>query len=83
MEYKCKLEKLDKLTCKDSADISLCTKCQSFDCSNPIENVTISMFGVNTGIRVYVTRTSVFGVKQCEGFSSRGKSEQEEDDDED
>jgi hypothetical protein len=41
------------------------------------------MFGVNTGIRVYVTRTSVFGVKQCEGFSSRGKSEQEEDDDED
>lgn len=84
MEYKCRLEKLDKITTKDSKDLSLCSVCHSCDCSNPIQNVQISMFGVNTTIRAYVTNTNYFGVKQCEGFSSRQSVDiDEKDQDED
>ena len=83
MEYKCRLEKLTSIQTKDSNDLSLCSKCHSFDCSNPIENITISMFGINTKIRAYVTINGTYGVKQCEGFSSRNKLDSEEDNDED
>ena len=42
------------------------------------------MFGINETIRVYVTSTNYFGVKQCEGFSSRQSVDlDEKDEDED
>lgn len=70
MEYKCKLERLDRISSKeDNENISLCSKCSSLDCSNPIQNVSISIFGINTRIRAYVTPNSVFAVKSCEGYS--------------
>lgn len=83
MEYKCRLEKLDKISCSDHIDLSLCTKCCSFDCSNPIENMSISFFGIQKEVRVFVTPNSVYGVKQCEGFSSKSMSELEEEHEED
>lgn len=83
MEYKCKLEKIDKISSNDHLDISLCSKCHSFDCSNPIENVSISFFGIQKEIRAFITPNCIYGVKQCEGFSSRSKLDSEEENDED
>jgi|LauGreDrversion4_2_1035121.scaffolds.fasta_scaffold01463_14 hypothetical protein len=71
MEYKCNLERLNKITQPDKDKISLCTKCKSIDCSNPIENMSISIFGIMTTIRVYVTTNSIFAVKNCDGYSIR------------
>jgi|688.fasta_scaffold521475_2 hypothetical protein len=79
MEYKCRFERLDKIKTDDLKKISLCTECHSFDCSNPIQNVTISVFGINKTIRAYVTPNNTYGVQDCEGFSCHSSIEEEDD----
>jgi hypothetical protein len=81
MEYRCRFEKLDKLRSINHEEISLCSNCKSYDCSNPIENMTISVLGINREIRVFVTANSVYGVKQCEGYSTSSSVDSEEDED--
>jgi hypothetical protein len=83
MEYKCRLERLDKINQPDAQKISLCSKCTSMDCSNPIENVSVSIFGIMKNIRAYVTPNSVFAVKNCDGYSIKEDSEDTEDNNED
>lgn len=79
MEYKCKLDRLDKISQPDVNKISLCSNCTSADCSNPIENVSVSIFGIMKNIRAYVTPNSVFAVKNCDGYSIREDIEDIED----
>lgn len=83
MEYKCRLERLDKISQPDPVKISLCSKCTSMDCSNPIENVSVSIFGIMTNIRAYVTPNSIFAVKNCDGYSIREDVDDIEEDNED
>lgn len=79
MEYKCRLERLEKIKTSSKEDLSLCTNCASFDCSNPIENVSISIFGIMHNIRAYVTPNSVYVVKSCDGYSLSSIGDEEDD----
>lgn len=83
MEYKCRLERLDKIKSEKKEDLSLCTNCSSYDCSNPIENISISIFGIMSNIRAYVTPTSIYAVKSCDGYSVSSVGEDCDKDDED
>lgn len=78
MEYKCRLERLDKINSHKKDDLSLCTKCSSSDCSNPIENISISIFGIISSIRAYVTPNSIYAVKSCDGYSVSSIDEENE-----
>lgn len=68
MNYPCKTHPLTVLA--DSRAKTLCDTCKSRDCENPIEKRDVSIIGVNKRMRVYVTKTSIGIVVQCDGFVS-------------
>jgi len=81
LEYKTQLISLNKLV--DSEIIkegTLCDACKSFDCSNPIVYLTVSVLGVNKKMRVWKnsnTRSAVIG---CEGFRKSSVNDDEVED---
>ncbi|MFA5598959.1 MAG: hypothetical protein WDA06_00045 [Phenylobacterium sp.] len=69
MEYKIKTITVEKLLVSyDGVVTSLCDKCGSLDCSNIVENRTISIFGKNETHKVIKRGKSFFFVVECEGF---------------
>lgn len=69
MEYKASLLPLNKMVDAKLFDNgTLCDNCCSYDCSNPIINLTISVVGVNKKMKVWKTATSRFAVMSCDGF---------------
>ena len=69
MEYNCKCFLINKLVINEKGNMdSLCTKCKSQDCSNPIEIRKISIFGVVKKSRLFVRGTEPMIVIQCEGY---------------
>ena len=48
----------------------LCTDCLSPDCTNPIEEHTVSVMGVPTKMRLYVINNMYRRVIDCKGYLS-------------
>ena len=61
---------------------TLCDQCCSFDCSNPIVNLTVSVIGVNKRMKVWKTNTNRFAVVNCEGFRKDSAYSENENEDE-
>lgn len=81
MEYKASLFPLNKISdAKIVENGTLCDKCCSFDCSNPIVNLTVSVIGVNKKMKVWKTSTNRFAVVNCDGFRKDSLSSESEDD---
>jgi len=80
LEYKAQLLSLNKLVDSDLIkDGTLCDGCKSFDCSNPIVYITVSVLGVNKKMRVWRNGNSRNAVIACEGFRKTTVSEEEAD----
>lgn len=68
-KYECKKISIDKLPVGNKGVVlPLCNLCQSGDCENPIEECYISVFGVNTKYRLFVSNNNKKMVIACEGF---------------
>ena len=69
MEYHCKYIQMNKLLVDHTGPIeSICTKCKSEDCSNPIEKRKMSVFGITKECRFFVRGSDPMFVIQCEGY---------------
>jgi len=70
MEYQCRTVNLNKMLLSHKGPIdSLCTRCKSEDCGNPIEIRKISFFGIAKEHRFFVRSGEPMAVVQCEGYS--------------
>lgn len=69
MEYNCKTIQLN--TVLNGIANPLCDKCRSKDCSNPIEKMDVSVFGVIRSLRVYNRGMSPRLVISCDGFITK------------
>lgn len=70
MQYKCKTVPLSKLILTPKGILKpLCTDCQSRDCDNPIESISISILGKEEKMRVWNSRSTTSMVVQCEGYN--------------
>lgn len=68
--YKCKLIPLDRLPIGPMGPIvPLCNNCETKDCSNPIEPVSVTVFGSKVNWKVYKKKGGTSIVAQCEGYS--------------
>lgn len=80
LEYKTQLVSLNKLV--DSSlikDGTLCDGCKSFDCSNPIVYLTVSVLGVNKKMRVWKNGNNRSAVISCDGFRKTSVNDDEAD----
>jgi len=69
MEYKCQTVNMSRMIVTSKGFISpLCERCNSQDCSNPIEKTDVSILGVVKKVKVYNRGTSPRFVIQCEGY---------------
>lgn len=70
MEYKCEIVSASKLIATPLGFISsLCDKCKTLDCSNPIEKKKMSVIGIQKEVRVLVRGGFDYYVCSCQGFS--------------
>ena len=46
----------------------LCNDCHNPDCTNPIKEMTVSVFGINKKYRFWVDRNVVRQVVSCRGY---------------
>jgi len=69
MEYRCKMISFSSLNVSPYGFIMpLCDKCQSRDCTNPIENIETSILGVVKKVKLYNRGNNPKVVVECEGF---------------
>jgi hypothetical protein len=69
MEYRCQTINMSRMIVSSKGFLSpICERCNSQDCSNPIEKTEISILGVTKKVKVYSRGTSPRLVVQCEGF---------------
>ena len=69
MQYKCKTVSVSQLIATYSGFVkSLCDRCKSYDCSNPIEKRRISIVGITKEIRVYSSGDNASFVVDCQGY---------------
>ena len=69
MEYKCQTVNMSRMIVTSKGFISpLCERCNSQDCSNPIEKTDVSILGVVKKVKVYNRGVSPRFVIQCEGY---------------
>jgi hypothetical protein len=80
MQYRCALRSFTKFAGDPTSFSTLCDKCCTQDCDNPIEFVSISIVGKTSKHKVYRTATGIHQVVQCDGFSVDGDSEDNEED---
>jgi len=78
MQYHCTLKSLSTFVGDPKKFITLCDKCQTYDCENPIEFVSISILGVASKHRIYKNSTGGYQVVRCDGFSSDTYREDDE-----
>jgi len=72
MDYKCSLQSVNQLIPSYSGFVlSLCEKCKTEDCTNPIEVRKVSVLGVTKKIKVYSRGIDSHFVVGCEGFLER------------
>lgn len=71
MKYKCRLIPMKQLVISPTGFVMpICNKCNTRDCTNPIENKKISILGVVKDIRVYSSGVEEQFVIDCMGFST-------------
>jgi len=46
----------------------LCNDCRTPDCTNPIREMVVSVFGVNQTYRLWIDRNVVRQVVSCQGY---------------
>jgi len=69
MEYKCQTVNMSRMIVSSRGFVTpLCEKCNSQDCSNPIEKIDVSILGVVKKVKVYNRGVSPRFVIQCEGY---------------
>ena len=74
MKYKCKLVSIKQLLISSQGFVtSLCDKCGTRDCSNPIEKRKVSILGVTRETKVFVGGHDEQFVIECMGFSKDEK----------
>jgi len=78
MQYRCTLKSLSTFSGDPKKFATLCDKCQTPDCENPIEFVSISILGVASKHRIYKNSTGGHQVVKCDGFSSDLSGEHDE-----
>ena len=83
--YKCGLKSLQKLQSDDGSgnSLSMCSSCRNSECSNPIEYVSVSVFGNNVKSRLFKTSSSYFSVVSCDGYQKEIIKKDEDEDEED
>ena len=73
MEYQCRSIQISKLLLGVEGIIeSLCETCKSTDCSNNIENRTISILGISKKRKVLMRGNEASIVISCKGYVSNG-----------
>ncbi len=80
MEYKCNLKQLTKISSDEGSgsSLSLCSSCKNSDCRNPIEFVSVSVFGINRKGRFFKSNSNFYSVTSCEGYQKEIKKEEED-----
>ena len=74
MDYQCKLTPIHQLWISPNGIAEpLCNLCSSRDCTNPIENKTVSVIGVNKTYRLYKVSMTYMAVSECQGFNPTRK----------
>ena len=69
MECKCQTINMSRMVVSSRGFLTpLCERCNSQDCSNPIEKTDVSILGVVKKVKVYNRGTSPRFVIQCEGY---------------
>jgi len=72
MKYRCKTLSVNKMEVTHQGFVSpLCDKCETIDCTNPIEKKKISIMGITKEYRVYSKGPEVSFVIACEGYLLR------------
>lgn len=79
MQYRCTLKPLTTFAGNPSNFCTMCDKCGTLDCDNPIEFVSISILGKTSKHRIYKTISGSHQVVQCDGFSLNDESDTDED----
>ena len=71
MEYRCRMISASSLTISGGGIVMpLCMTCGTKDCSNPIEKMRVSIFGVTKEIRMYNRGADPKMVIECEGYTN-------------
>lgn len=83
MEYRCNVKPVQKIVQDDGtgASLSLCSSCKNNECRNPIENVSVSVFGLTIKGKFYKTNQSYYGVISCDGYQKDIKNLDNENED--
>lgn len=69
MEYDCQLLSISSLTTTFNRVVKpICSNCKNTNCSNPIQEKKISIFGKVYSTKVYNMGNGFFIVSECEGF---------------
>lgn len=78
MQYRCTLRPLATFVGDPNSFKTVCDRCGTLDCENPIEFVNISILGKTSKHRIYKTVSGSHQVIQCDGFSVDGEGDNDE-----
>jgi hypothetical protein len=74
MEYECQVISASSLTSTFNKVVSpLCSKCKNVNCTNPIVEKKISVFGKVHTTRLFNGGHGLFVVTKCDGFLEEGE----------
>ncbi len=69
MEYACKSIPISHLPVNSKGiSSSLCDRCSSRDCDNPVERISVSILGVSEEHKAYMRGNEPYYVVSCTGF---------------
>ena len=68
MEFECKLKPIIKIENEEDLKGPLCSKCFNAECTNPIVDKKISLFGVIHSTKLYKANNTYYSVTECNGF---------------
>jgi len=79
MDYVCELADVNKyIYTKDGISLSLCNTCQSRDCTNPIEFIEYSIYGVVVKCKIFKRGNTPYFVTACAGYLTEEQFKKEE-----
>ena len=69
MDYECQILPFDRVSVGPvGIQEPLCNDCQTPDCTNPIEEQVVALFGQPKTMRLWVVNTVVRQVVACKGY---------------
>ena len=79
MEYACELTNIQKyIHSPRGIQLSMCNSCLCGDCTNPIEYVEYSIYGISIRCRAYKRGSAIYFVTACAGYLSEDQMNKEE-----